>query len=731
MLSFFLCVIPLAAGDEDLPQIMYCEPDVAAALAEIEIDPATVRLSPHDVNLLDGRPVRTPLLEWLFASPLKVPLLESYIKDSFRIDWPGECVDAFAQLSRWRGKVVRRGLIGDALEQPREQVSVPDLTHPVLPALDLVFRLGGEDFVWESRSKVMEQLEAAPLPQRTRLALLLHTMVDAHKWADIAYQGRTDEDWSAILKRERESGAKSVKLDKKPTLEQYRERRRSAEAVSDFDPSLPLVGAEEIALAVEEFVAPFIRARVEARKKAEDFGATDGRSGDKIDMGVMNVAEPARDDDESPEASEWSLVLQTPVGLISIGSEHDLEGQSMAPFLLIDWGGDDDYPRLAANSAPTQRVSVSIDLGGDDNYGGENSQAGGFGAGHCGIGMLFDFAGNDTYAIKRNGLGQALFGVGLLYDNEGDDKYKAVEKAQGCAVAGVAMLVDIDGNDRYEIYSAGQGFGGPGGAAALIDRAGSDRYVANDTDIRFPSPQTAKHNVSLAQGAGYGWRGDYLRGLNLSGGVGVLFDGAGNDIYFCGVFGQGVGYWLGTGILLDGGGNDVYTGQWYAQGAAAHFAAGILLDTSGNDSYDATMNVTQGAAHDVSLAALFDLQGDDRYRGGSLGLGASNSSGVGILLDRAGNDAYILEGDTKNSMGYVAPNAPTSIRNVIQGIGLFMDLGGVDGYSASRASNNSTWLTPTKTPDSVLPGVARGIDTETAEAQPRPSSPGANQSWEP
>ncbi len=701
-------LMPSFDGPGDAATVVAAEPTIAAALLKGGVEPATIRLSPEDLGLFDSNARRTPLVDWLFASPLKAPMLASYVKASFDVVWPGDCVDAMAQLSRWNGRVVRRGLVGDPLEQQRRLSRVE---QPVLGALARVFLLGGAELLPDHRARVTQQLANATADEQTRLAVLLHAMCDAHEWTNYACSPYDASVWAEILARERKSGAKAQKDDDRPTQIQFLEMSRSAAAISSFDHALPLVGAQEIAFAVDEFVAPYVKSEMAAREGGSKFGASDGRTGEKepIDSGTMNASTEIVDE-PTPDPSRWSLVLQTPLGLISIGSEHQLKGETMAPFLLIDWKGDDVYARLAANSAPLQRVSVAIDLDGDDKYVSDDPVQGGFGAGHAGIGMLFDFAGKDSYKIQRNGLADAIFGVGLLYDFAGDDEYTAIEKAQAHAVAGTALLIDVAGRDRYEIYNEGQGFGGPAGAAALVDREGSDRYNANDVEITFPSPQSDKHNVSLAQGAASGWRGDYMQGLSVAGGVGLLMDEAGNDIYSCAVFGQGVGYWFGTGMLVDLGGSDIYTGQWYVQGAAAHFAAGTLIDTDGDDSYTGTMNMSQGAGHDLSVGGLFDLAGNDRYRAGTLSLGAGNAAGIGLFVDAAGNDSYILEREAASALGYVTPDGADGIRKVMQGMGLFLDLAGIDGYSATRASNNSIWVSPAATPPGVLPGVARGVD---------------------
>lgn len=228
----------------------------------------------------------------------------------------------------------------------------------------------------------------------------------------------------------------------------------------------------------------------------------------------------------------------------------------------------------------------------------------------------------------------------MLLDLQGNDLYDAYAFAQGAGLAGVGALIEREGRDQYACFYESQGFGAVKGFGALIDALGDDVYTAHPMPIEFPSPQTAERNVSMAQGAGYGRRADYLDGRSWAGGVGVLIDVQGNDRYVCGVFGQGVGYWGGVGMLIDLQGDDVREGVWYVQGAGAHFAIGYLEDRLGNDRYLASMNMAMGAGHDFSIGYLIDFDGSDEYNAPSLALGGANANGIGIFVDLAGDDLY-------------------------------------------------------------------------------------------
>ncbi|HEU4394010.1 MAG TPA: hypothetical protein VFS92_00470, partial [Planctomycetota bacterium] len=238
---------------------------------------------------------------------------------------------------------------------------------------------------------------------------------------------------------------------------------------------------------------------------------------------------------------EWRC--RTPLGEVLLrGGGDDADGDADGgPFLLrIDTGGNDAY---AAGAATTDRcpVSVLIDAAGNDTYRGRPGSPA-FGAGWRGVAVLLDLAGNDRYELGEGrslGLGAGVLGAGILVDAGGDDRYHGTDFCMGAATAGFGVLCDLGGTDRYEALSYSQGFGFVLGSGLLVDLAGDDVYVLDDTPGRRASPQSKEHNVSLGQGAGYGLRSDYLDGHSLAGGVGILADREGNDSYSCGVFGQG------------------------------------------------------------------------------------------------------------------------------------------------------------------------------------------------
>lgn len=411
----------------------------------------------------------------------------------------------------------------------------------------------------------------------------------------------------------------------------------------------------------------------------------------------------------SPTANyRWEV--DTVWGRVSLSGANDSMHPDRPTLLIIDTGGNDGYLNVPSNASAANWASIVIDTTGNDRYLSSpelefkaipawegrkaNQWRPGPGGALMGVTALLDTSGDDVYRSHRPGLGSGRFGVGVVLDTEGRDAYDSYTDSQGFGMFGVGILEDGSGDDRYDGFTQVQGVGLVMGFGYLADRKGNDRYLANDQVIDFPSSQSAAHNVSMSQGAGNGRRADYSDGHSLAGGVGILYDQSGVDGYSCGIFGQGVGYWMGVGALWDTGPeNDIYLGQWYAQGASAHFAVGYLEDEGGNDVYTAPMNMAQGAGHDFSTGFLLDRAGDDNHKAPNLSLGAGNANGIGVFVDFGGTDNYESTGVT---LGKGAEAAKASYRARAICLGVFLDLGGQDTYPQStpwavNATRTANW----------------------------------------
>lgn len=315
----------------------------------------------------------------------------------------------------------------------------------------------------------------------------------------------------------------------------------------------------------------------------------------------------------------------TPYGpIVFAGKGRDWHREPAA--VIVDQGGDDLYTMRTRKP-----FSIVIDFEGDDAY--EASFDGSHGAGILGVSIVHDLAGEDSYIGRRWTQGAAAFGVGILWDVAGDDTYRASDFAQGAAVCGAGLLVDEGGNDRYDAPRYAQGLGMPGGFGALIDRAGGDRYFCKGRD------QTGYGEEGMFEGWGQGC-GIGFRGM-ISGGIGLLLDDDGDDVYEGGHFTQGGGYAYGWGILVDRRGDDRYIGSRYAQAFSAHQALGYLEDHAGNDRYTTRHGVAQSCSWDQTVTVFIDRAGDDLYEGGGFfSQGASAHNGIALFLDYGGDDRY-------------------------------------------------------------------------------------------
>ncbi len=365
--------------------------------------------------------------------------------------------------------------------------------------------------------------------------------------------------------------------------------------------------------------------------------------------------------------------LKTDCGALVVGGKGNdrYEGDFA---IIVDFGGDDEY---VLSRQPSVRFRIIIDMTGDDRYLAESDHC--FGAGFLGAGILDDWQGNDTYMAKSYSLGCGILGAGVLIDRAGDDTYTGDICCQGASTFGVGMLLDHGGRDNYSAALYSQGFGYIMGAAALVDYSGNDRYAVGwkyGDVLRYED-----HYISLSQGFGFGLR------PHFSGGVGLLIDGDGNDVYQSDIFGQGASYWWSLGGLIDYSGNDQYISYQYAQGNGTHLSLGTLIDLAGDDLYSAK-GVSQGCGHDLAFGLLLDCDGNDQYNAFDLSQAAGSANGVGMVIDLRGDDAYMARVKT-NTHGYGNP------RREYGSIGLLLDLGGQDFYRGYGA-DDAYWVTQSK-----------------------------------
>ncbi len=383
--------------------------------------------------------------------------------------------------------------------------------------------------------------------------------------------------------------------------------------------------------------------------------------------------------------------LDTPSGTIVIGgtqqNTYQLDRMSDVA-VVIDLGGDDTYHEGTVSLH--RPVLILVDLDGNDTYRG--SKPGIQGAAILGVSMLLDLAGDDVYQARDIGQGSCLAGVGILIDYAGNDAYVGLRRLQGQAICGVGILLERGGNDRYHAAMWGQGFGGPLGFGLLDDLDGKDRYYGGGL---YPNSYLNEENPT----PGYeGWVQGVGAGLRqvADGGIGVILDGGGDDVYEYDYLSHGGGYWCGTGFARDFGGNDqrlgatkkAYNGgdrtqrrfQRFGAGYGCHYSLGFLFDDAGNDTYNATI-MGVGYAWDCAVGYLCDFGGDDRYSGNE---GNGAQAGLGVLFDYDGDDVYMGYKQGRASSGISYHDLPHCGGN----FSFVVDYGGADKYG-SGARNNS------------------------------------------
>ncbi len=370
-------------------------------------------------------------------------------------------------------------------------------------------------------------------------------------------------------------------------------------------------------------------------------------------------------------------LFKTPAGQVVIGKEGSNTYRDDA-VLILDLGGDDVYRNRAGGARPGLPFAIVIDLAGNDQYLSDDSFS--QGAGFLGAGFLIDLEGDDFYQAGALAQGNGIFGAGLLVDLEGRDHFRCQAFCQAAAGWGVGFLVDEKGYDDYSTDLYAQGFGFVKGFGALLDRSGNDHYFAGGRVKDFRQPDKATQ--SMAQGFGLGLRPwETLAGT--SGGIGILSDTAGNDVYAADYFAQGSSYWLALGILHDATGHDQYIAGRYAQGAGVHYSLGLLTDKEGEDLYSAHFGVSQGCGHDFAAGFLMDYKGDDRYLSGVLAQGVGNANGLGMLVDTGGRDEYFVKSEGQGRGHYEPLRAMGSF-------GFLIDTGGgEDRYSAGGMNDQS------------------------------------------
>lgn len=648
-----------------------------SALRSFGLDSSNIGYRPQPAwgNVDRSDPFRLQYFDGLLARPMKIPNFTREMLWRYDLWITGDSSNfptpKSAQVRRLAGLVVNsaRNLGYDVGRYGFDYSPAVDSLNPLLTAIGNLYEFGnqrmGSTIVyplptqdWSNVSKRVDAMtKNVPRDVQNAVASILEALREAARWRNDALRKIPSEQWQHIHT--------STTLEESQcdahTFDQV-----VYDAALAFDGNSMHYGAALLAQAVEKAI-PNLR---------------------KFTGG------------------NFTFDLPTPLGRVLIAAAGDDVHYAQDCALLIDLGGDDLYYGAVAASGPGLPVSVSIDLAGDDRYVNQHSGIPSQGVGVLGIGLLLDLGGKDSYESRTFSQGCGRFGVGILFDAEGSDTYRTEGFSQGAGLYGTGILLDMMGDDIYNTVYYAQGYGFSLGLGLLADAAGNDHYIADDTDLNHVGDETPKHNESDAQGFGAGRRGDHTDGHNMSGGLGILHDLAGDDTYSAGVFAQGSGYWYGYGVLNDASGNDEYRGVFFNLGAAAHFSIGVLLDRQGNDRSDLVMTLGFGTAHDCSAAFYIDTGGDDQYsmsdgddRACSLGSALNNS--FAVFANIGGNDVYAPVG---NAFGYATSRQRGDWSLYAPSTGLFFDIGGEDTYTHRFGKNNSRW-------NCNQPGAQAGVNS--------------------
>ena len=415
--------------------------------------------------------------------------------------------------------------------------------------------------------------------------------------------------------------------------------------------------------------------------------------------------------------------IETPCGAIIIGGKgpNTYQLDKMQDICaVIDLGGNDTY--IDGTVGVDRPVLVVIDLEGKDIYRG--NKPGIQGGAILGVSMLIDLEGDDVYQAQDVAQGSAIAGVGMLLDFSGNDRYIGLRRVQGQALGGLGILIDRKGNDDYHAAMWAQGLGAPLGFGLLDDLSGNDHYYCGGM-WRDSYPETPGYE-GWGQGVGGGIR------QVADGGIGVILDGAGDDVYEFDYLAHGGGYWCGIGFARDFGGNDqrlitrkAYNGgprtqpmfQRFGCGWGCHYSLGFCFDDSGNDVYEGTIMGT-GMAWDCSVGVLCDFGGDDHYKAtGGLTQGSSNQMGFATLFDYNGDDVYDGYGQ-----GYASPSMSYHpLPDCGGNFAFVIDYGGNDKYGCGARNNSFNqrgssggFLIDRPQPDEVQPTAMKNPAASTA-----------------
>ena len=342
--------------------------------------------------------------------------------------------------------------------------------------------------------------------------------------------------------------------------------------------------------------------------------------------------------------------IETPAGAIIIGGKepntYHLDSLGDVA-LVIDLGDENTYHDGTVSI--NRPLLVNINLGGSNVY--RSAKPAVQGGAILGVSMIVNAEGGNHYDANDLAQASAIGGVGIIVEFGGKNTYRGVRRVQGQAVGGLGIIISHGGSNSYHAAMWGQGLGGPLGFGIIDDIQGNDHYYLGGLYTNSYKPETPGYE-GFGQGVGAGIR------QVACGGVGMLLNGGGHNVYEFDYLSHGGGYWCGLGFARDFGGyskrliarKNYYGGdrteslyQRFGCGWGCHYAQGFCFDDKGHSTFEGTI-MGSGMGWDCSVGALCVFGGDNHFEAAnSLVQGCGAQGSVGILY---------LYGDGSEFKGY-------------------------------------------------------------------------------
>jgi len=329
--------------------------------------------------------------------------------------------------------------------------------------------------------------------------------------------------------------------------------------------------------------------------------------------------------------------IETPAGAIIIGGKepntYDLDSLGDVA-LVINLGGENTY--RDGTVSIDRPLLVNINLGGRNVY--RSSKPAVQGGAILGVSMIVNTEGGNRYDANDLAQASAIGGVGIIVEFGGENTYRGVRRVQAQAVGGLGIIVSHGGGNSYHAGMWGQGLGGPLGFGILDDIQGHDHYYLGGLYTNSYKPETPGYE-GFGQGVGGGIR------QVADGGIGMLLNGGGHNVYEFDYLSHGGGYWCGLGFARDFGGYSKrliarknYYGsdrteslfQRFGCGWGCHYAQGFCFDDKGHSTFEGSI-MGSGMGWDCSLGALCVFGGDNHFEAANSlvqGCGAQGSLGI-------------------------------------------------------------------------------------------------------